>query len=61
MQIRTVKTVWQVQYRLNGFWYPLQDLNSKKDAEKYANDSSACKNNGFQIVKLIKQFVKDHK
>lgn len=61
MQIRTVKTVYQVQYRLNGFWYPLQDFKSKMDAENYANGSSACQNNEFQVVRLIKQFIKDHK
>ena len=61
MQIRTVKTIYQVQYRLNGFWYPLQDFKSKMDAENYVNSSSACQNNGFQVVKLTKQFIKDHK
>jgi len=53
--MKTVKIQFQVQYRLNGFWYPLQEFKTKKEAEQYAADSSACQHNGYQVVKQTKQ------
>ena len=54
-KMKTVKIQFQVQYRLNSFWYPLQDFKTKKEAEDYANSSVACQRNGYKIVKQTKQ------
>ena len=53
--MKTVKIQFQVQYRLDVFWYPLQDFKTKKEAEDYANSSAACQRNGYKIVKQTKQ------